>query len=70
MQMPHCDGPTALKAIRSNPGFTGLRIFGVSGAQPAEFNLPSGAAGLDGWFAKPLNPSHLCSALLAGLNRN
>ncbi len=65
MMLPRCDGPTAVRAIRSEPGWAGLRIFGVTGADPSRFNLPEGPGGIDRWFHKPLNPE----ALLAELKR-
>jgi carbon storage regulator CsrA len=65
MGLPHCDGASAVRAIRSNPRLRGLKIFAVSGHLPEEFNLATGPAGIDRWFHKPLDPM----ALLRDLNQ-
>jgi carbon storage regulator CsrA len=65
MLLPRCDGATTVRAIRGEPAWTGLRIFGVTGADPQRFNLPQGPDGVDRWFPKPINPE----ALLRELNR-
>jgi carbon storage regulator CsrA len=63
MGMPRCDGPTALRAIRSNPRTADLIVFGVSGSSPNELGITTGPGGVDGWFAKPLNPRALWDAI-------
>jgi carbon storage regulator CsrA len=55
MGLPRCDGQTAVKAIRSNPAYAGLKIFAVTGHLPDEFDLAIGPTGVDQWFHKPLN---------------
>ena len=65
MLMPRTDGPTTVRAIRDNPDHSGLRIFGITGADPQRFGLPAGQGGIDHWFQKPLDPQ----ALLAELSR-
>lgn len=63
MLMPRCDGPSTLRAIRSDPRLAGLRVFCVSGTPPQEMGVPSGRDGIDGWFPKPLNPRTLWDAV-------
>ncbi len=63
MLMPNCDGPTAVRAIRRNPAYAGLRIFGVTGASVEQFHLDEGPDGIDHWFRKPLNPETLLREL-------
>jgi carbon storage regulator CsrA len=63
MGMPRCDGPTALRAIRSNPRTADLIVFGVSGSSPTELGITTGPGGVDGWFPKPLNPRALWDAI-------
>ncbi len=59
MLMPRMDGPATIKAIRHNPLLHGLRIFAVSGTEPASLGVPTGPDGVDGWFHKPLEPEIL-----------
>ncbi|HZV07390.1 MAG TPA: carbon storage regulator [Gemmataceae bacterium] len=63
MLLPRCDGPTTVRAIRGNPAYTGLRIFGVTGAPVEQFGLDEGPGGIDHWFRKPLNPEILLREL-------
>jgi carbon storage regulator CsrA len=63
MQMPRCDGPTTIQAIRKNPTFAGLKVFAVSGRVPADMGVTVGPAGVDRWFRKPLNPQSLVTEL-------
>lgn len=65
MVLPRCDGPTTVREIRRDPALAGLKIFAVTGHAPDRFGLESGAAGVDRWFNKPLNPE----AFLRDLNR-
>jgi carbon storage regulator CsrA len=58
MQMPRLGGKETLAAIRNN--WRDLLVFGVSGTTPAENDIAlGGPCGIDEWFEKPLNPSHL-----------
>jgi len=59
MFLPRCDGPTTVRAIRGNPAYAGLKIFGVTGANYENFGLSEGPGGIDRWFCKPLNPEVL-----------
>jgi carbon storage regulator CsrA len=63
MRLPRVDGPTIVREIRSNPAYTGLKIFGVTGYLPEEFGLARGANGIDRWFLKPIDPSALLQEL-------
>jgi carbon storage regulator CsrA len=63
MGLPRCDGPTAVRQIRRDPTYAGLRIFAVTGGAPEQFDLGSGPAGVDRWFCKPLDPASLLNEL-------
>jgi carbon storage regulator CsrA len=63
MILPRCDGPTTVRAIRRNPNYAGLRIFGVTGAPVEQFGLDEGPGGIDVWLRKPLNPEMLLREL-------
>jgi CheY-like chemotaxis protein len=49
MGLPRVDGPTTVREIRRDPAFAGLKIFGVTGRLPGEFDLAYGPAGVDRW---------------------
>jgi carbon storage regulator CsrA len=59
MRMPRCDGRTTIERIRRNPRTAKLCVFAVSATEPAELGVATGLDGVDGWFAKPLNPELL-----------
>jgi carbon storage regulator CsrA len=59
MLLPRCGGPTTVRAIRGNPAYAGLKIFGVTGANHETFGLREGPDGIDRWFRKPLDPEVL-----------
>ncbi len=63
MQMPRCDGPSTISAIRGNPDHRDLKVFAVSGAVPADMGVTIGPAGVDRWFRKPLDPQTLVKQL-------
>jgi carbon storage regulator CsrA len=63
MVLPRCDGPSTVRAIRKDPAFDGLKIFGMSGYSADQFDLASGPSGIDRWFRKPLNPGTLVAQL-------
>ncbi len=69
MQMPRCDGPTTISAIRQNPQYSGLKVFAVSGRVPADMGVTVGPSGVDRWFRKPLNPQSLVAELERDLQR-
>lgn len=68
MLLPRTDGPTTVRAIRGNPVNQGLRIFGITGADPQRFDLPQGQGGIDLWFRKPLDPQALLDQLARELH--
>ena len=45
--------------LRRDPTYDGLKIFAVSGHDPAEYDLARGPAGVDRWFQKPIDPQEL-----------
>jgi CheY-like chemotaxis protein len=57
MGLPCVDGPTMVRELRGNPDFGGLKIFGVTGRLPEDFDLEHGPRGIDRWFQKPLDPA-------------
>ncbi len=63
MGLPKVDGPTMVREIRHDPALAGLRIFGVSGHLPQEFDLEQGPRGIDRWFHKPVDPAVLIHEL-------
>jgi two-component system, OmpR family, response regulator len=63
MMMPRCDGPTTVRQIRANPRLSSLKIFAVSGASRDQLSLPCGPTGVDGWFAKPVDPNTLVAEM-------
>lgn len=69
MLLPRCDGPTTVRAIRSEPAYEGLKIFAVTGSSPERLGVCQGPGGVDGWFSKPLNPESLLSALQENLDK-
>jgi carbon storage regulator CsrA len=68
MVMPRCDGPTTVRAIRRNPAYAGLPIFGLSGRARDEFDLDAGPNGLNGYYQKPFDPQTLLRDLDRTLN--
>jgi CheY-like chemotaxis protein len=65
MLMPRCDGPSTIRAIRSNRQYADMKVFAVSGMAPKEFSVPIGPGGVDQWFAKPVDTD----ALVEEINR-
>lgn len=63
MRMPRFDGRKTITAIRNNPDYRGLKLFAVSGAEPAEMNVTLGPNGVDRWFTKPIDPQSLLDAM-------
>ena len=69
MQMPRCDGPTTISAIRDNPALESMRLFAVSGKEAAEVGVTIGPSGVDRWFQKPINPQVLVKQMNHELER-
>jgi len=63
MHMPEMDGPETVRSIRGNPDLSSVKVFAVTGKTPAEAGLEIGAAGVDRWFQKPVNPERLVHEL-------
>lgn len=63
MMMPRFDGAQTIDAIRETPHLDGLKVFAVSGTNPAKLGISVGPRGIDGWFDKPLNPDQLVKSL-------
>jgi carbon storage regulator CsrA len=63
MNMPRCDGPTALASIRSNPQWRGLRVFAVTGCTRDEIGEGVDDLGVERWFQKPVDPEVLLDAM-------
>lgn len=71
MVLPRCDGPATVREIRRDPACAGLKVFAVSGHAPERFATGDGAAGVNRWFRKPINPEELLRELdleLAGMS--
>jgi carbon storage regulator CsrA len=68
MVLPRVDGVTAVREIRRNPAYAGLKIFGVSGLPREEFDIERGPQGIDGWFQKPIDPVVLLDHLVEECN--
>lgn len=63
MNMPRCDGPTTLAAIRANPELRGIRIFAVTGRSQGEIGVSVSDIGVDHWFQKPVDLEVLLGAM-------
>jgi CheY-like chemotaxis protein len=57
--LPRLDGRALLKAIRSDPGLTGVAVLLISGQD----ELRSPEAPADGWLSKPFNARQLLDAV-------
>ena len=66
MGLPRCDGATMVRTLRSDPAYSGLKIFAVTGHAPEEFDL--GPRGVDRWFRKPVDPMELVRNVNAELD--
>jgi carbon storage regulator CsrA len=63
MKMPRLDGPQTVEMIRRDPRLEGLKVFAISGTAPSDLGVLTGPAGIDRWFAKPLNPEVLVNEM-------
>lgn len=61
MNMPICNGASALEKLRSKNRLDNTVVFAVSGHSPEEFGVKVGDKqdGVDQWFPKPIDPSVL-----------
>lgn len=60
MNMPHCDGPTAIRKIRMRPESADIKIFAVSGASRDDYAI---GRDVDQWFCKPIDPEKLVGSI-------
>ncbi len=63
MKMPRFDGPKTVSAIRQHPEHKSLKIFAVTGTNPAEAAVTVGPDGVNRWFSKPVDPEQLVEAM-------
>ncbi len=68
MNMPRLDGPHTIDAIRSNPAYSELKLFVVSGLDREAVKLSTGDRRIDRWFQKPLRPGLFAHALAEELD--
>jgi carbon storage regulator CsrA len=67
MWMPNCDGPGTVRRVRSDPRYSGMKVFTISSTPPQEAGLSTGPDGVDAWFPKPLNPRKLWETIRDGV---
>ena len=63
IQMPVMDGLTATRAIRAEPELSGLPVFALTAGVLAEEREAANAAGVNGFFAKPLDTGQMTTVL-------
>ncbi len=63
MNLPRCDGASAVRKIRANSEHGDARVFAVSGSSPENNELEIGRQGIDRWFSKPVNTDSLLNAI-------
>ena len=59
MAMPHCDGPSMLRTLRSDTRFDNLTIFAVTGSAPERFTSNRACRRVNQWFQKPVDAETL-----------
>jgi carbon storage regulator CsrA len=59
LRMPRCNGAEMVRQIRCDPRFRGVKLFAVSGVEPASMGVTLGPDGVDRWFQKPVQPEML-----------
>lgn len=68
MEMPRLSGPEAIASIRDQPELQNVPIYGVSGLDRQEANVPIGDRGVSGWFAKPVDTNKLVEQLFQDIS--
>ena len=63
VNMPGLDGPSTVAAIRSNPAYSGIKLFMVSGENRSDVSVNEGSDGIQHWFSKPLRPAQFAEDL-------
>ena len=59
MNMPRLDGVQTVCRIRHIPELSSVKVFGVSGTDRVDWEMPLGERGVDAWFRKPVNPEEI-----------
>lgn len=65
MQMPQLNGPQTISIIREQLRLFKLPIYGVSGLQRSDVNIPLSDRGVSGWFAKPVQAGKLLDQIFS-----
>jgi CheY-like chemotaxis protein len=68
MQMPYMDGLEASQRIRRLLGYESTPIIAMTANAFVEDRMPCMTAGINAFPAKPVMPTHLCSAIVISLN--
>lgn len=63
MNMPLLNGAKTISRIRMSPQLKDVRVYGLSGTDRAEWKIPLGQRGVDGWFQKPVNPETIVAEI-------
>jgi CheY-like chemotaxis protein len=67
MQMPRCDGATAIRRLRQSPAGRTVPVVVLSGSEPETYGLQIGPGGIDAWYQKPIRPDEVLPALRSRL---
>ncbi|MGL4555059.1 MAG: response regulator, partial [Gemmataceae bacterium] len=67
MEMPRCDGATAIRRLRQSPTARAVPVVVLSGTRPEDYGLTVGPGGVDGWYQKPIRPREVLPALRSRL---
>ncbi|MFK7737481.1 MAG: response regulator [Pirellulaceae bacterium] len=59
MNMPGMNGEETVEVIRKRTDWSDLKLFAVSGMAPEDTRIQIGAAGVNRWFRKPIQPDEL-----------
>ena len=70
MQMPRLAGPETIAKIREELDFSDVPIYGVSGLNRQEANVPMGDRGVSGWFSKPVNANKMLDQIFNDFQLN
>ncbi len=63
MQMPICDGPTAVQRIRADHRYDQVALYAVTGTTPTEGQVKESAIDMEHWFQKPVKADALVQAI-------
>ena len=59
MNLPRLNGAKTVSRIRHTPELNNVKVFGVSGTDRIDWEMPLGQRGVDAWFRKPINPEKI-----------